>query len=66
MSNWNSPSNWSWKKAFEEHAKYVHQSDTTQQIINHLAGYPGESHGEFVKLSKDKQDNLYEILGQIL
>ena len=66
MSNWNSPSNWSWKKAFEEHEKYVHQSDTTQQIINHLAGYPGESHGEFVKLSKDKQDELYHILGQIL
>ena len=66
MYNPNSPSNWSWKKAFEEHAKYVHQSETTEQIINHLAGYPGYSEGIYPKLSNKSQDNLYEILTQIL
>ena len=66
MYNTNNPSNWSWSKAFDEMAKTVRQAEMTQQVVNHLAGYPGNSDGEYVKLSKDKQDNLYEILGQIL
>lgn len=66
MYNPNNPSNWSWSKAFEEMRKTVRQAELTQQVVNHLAGYPGKSDGEYVKLSKDKQDNLYEILGQIL
>ena len=64
--NPNNPSNWSWAKAFAEMEKTVHQSDTTQQIINHLADYPGESQGEYVKLSKEKQSQVYEILTQII
>ena len=59
-------SNWSWSQAFDEHAKTVRQAEYTQQVINHLAGYPGNSEGEYVKLSKENQDNLYVILGQIL
>ena len=66
MYNTNNPSNWSWSKAFDEMEKTVNISELTQQVINHLAGYPGESHGEYVKLSKEKQDDLYEILGEIL
>ena len=66
MYNINSPSNWSWSKAFDEMAKTVNQAEITQQVINHLAGYKGESHGEYVKLSKENQDNLYVILNQIL
>ncbi len=66
MYNPNNPSNWSWSKAFDEMEKTVNISELTQQIINHLADYPGESHGEYVKLSKEKQDDLYEILGEIL
>ena len=66
MYNPNNPSNWSWSKAFDEMAKTVNQAELTQQVINHLAGYKGKSHGEYVKLSKEKQNNLYEILGQIL
>jgi len=66
MYKYNNPSNWSWTKAFDEMAKTVNKSELTQQIINHLADYPGESHGEYVKLSKEKQDDLYEILGDIL
>ena len=66
MYNPNNPSNWSWSKAFDEMAKTVYKAEMTQQVVNHLAGYPGNSDGEHVKLSKDKQDNLYEILGQIL
>ena len=64
--NPNNPSNWSWSKAFDEMAKTVHKAEISAQIINHLAGYPGDSHGEYVKLSKENQDNLYVILSQIL
>ena len=66
MYNTNNPSNWSWSKAFDEHAKTVNQAELTQQIINHLAGYPGYSEGIFPKLSDKSQNELYEILGQIL
>jgi|TARA_R100000081_G_scaffold90444_1_gene65638 hypothetical protein len=66
MYNTNNPSNWSWSKAFDEMAKTVNQAELTQQVINHLAGYPGDSHGEYVKLNKQSQDDVYEILGEIL
>ncbi len=66
MYNPNNPSNWSWSKAFDEMEKTVNKAELTQQIINHLADYPGESDGEYAKLSKEKQDDLYEILGEIL
>ena len=66
MYNYNSPCYWSWSKAFDEMAKTVRQAEYTQQIINHLAGYPGKSDGEYVKLSKQAKDDVYEILGEIL
>ena len=66
MYNVNNPSNWSWSKSFAEMEKTVHQAEITSQIINHLAGYPGDSHGEYMKLSKEDKDNVYEILPQIL
>ena len=66
MYNPNNPSNWSWSKAFDEMAKTVRQAELTSQIINHLADYPGDSHGEYMKLSKENKDNVYEILSQIL
>ena len=66
MYNPNNPSNWSWSKAFAEMEKTVHQAEMTSQIINHLADYPGDSHGEYMKLSKEDKDNVYEILSQIL
>jgi len=66
MYNYNNPSNWSWTKACYEMEKTITKSELTQQVRNHLADYPGESHGEYVKLSKVKQDDLYEILGDIL
>jgi len=64
MYNINSPSNWSWSKAFDEMAKTVHKSEMTQQVVNHLGDYTGET--KYVDLPKSKQDQLYEILGQIL
>ena len=64
MYNPDSPSNWSWQKAFEEHAKYVNKAELEQQIINHLHGYKVE--GKFLELSKSQQDDHYEILNQIL
>ena len=66
MYNPNNPSNWSWSKAFDEMAKTVHQAEITSQIINHLAGYPGDSHGEYMKFDKQTKDDVYEILPQIL
>ena len=66
MYNPNNPSNWSWSKAFDEMAKTVHQAEITSQIINHLAGYPGNSEGEYPKFDKQTKDDVYEILPQIL
>ena len=65
MYNPNNPSNWSWKKAFEEHAKYVNQAELTQQTINHLHNYDG---GEktYMELSKENKDEMYNVLSQIL
>jgi hypothetical protein len=58
------PSQMTWAEAFEDHRRYVNQSELTQQVINHLGGYTGET--KYVDLPKEKQDQLYEILGQIL
>ena len=62
--NPNNPSNWSWSRAFAEMEKTINISELTQQVINHLGGYTGET--KYVDLPKEKQDQLYEILGQIL
>ncbi len=64
MYNPNNPSNWSWQKAFDEMEKTVNQSELTQQVINHLGDYKGET--KYVDLPKEKQDELYNILYQIL
>ena len=66
MYNINNPSNWSWSKAFDEMNKCVHESEMTQQCINHVLNYPGEANGVWMSLNKTQQDNVYEILNQIL
>ena len=66
MYNPNSPSNWSWSKAFDEMEKTVNQAELTQQSINHVLNYPGEANGVFMTLSPFQQDDVYEILNQIL
>ena len=66
MYNPNSPSNWSWSKAFAEMEKTVNQAELTQQSINHVLNYTGEANGLFMTLSKNQQDDVYEILSQIL
>ena len=43
MYNPNNPSNWSWSKAFDEMEKTVNQAELTQQCINHVLNYSGES-----------------------
>ena len=65
MYNTNSPSNWSWSKAFAEMAKTVNQAELTQQTINHLHNYDG---GEktYMELSKENKDEMYNVLSQIL
>ena len=64
--NPNSPSNWSWSKAFAEMEKTVNQAELTQQSINHVINYSGEANGVFMTLSKSQQDDVYDILNQIL
>ena len=63
MYHSNSPSNWSWQKAFDEHAKYVNQTEMTQQCIMILGN---SETTEYKNLSKSDQDEVYELLGQIL
>ena len=46
--------------------KYVHQTEMTQQCINHVLNYPGEANGVYMSLSKSQQDDVYELLNQIL
>ena len=58
------PSQMTWAEAFEDHRRYVNQSELTQQVINHLGGYTGET--KYVDLPKEKQDELYNIVYQIL
>ena len=64
MYNLNSPSNWSWSKAFSEMEKTINRAELEQQIINHLHSYKVE--GKFLELSKSQQEDHYEILNQIL
>ncbi len=64
MYNPNNPSNWSWSKAFDEMEKTINISELTQQVINHLGGYKGIT--KYVDLPKEKQDELYHLLYQIL
>ena len=66
MYNVNNPSNWSWSKAFDEMNKTVNQAELTQQCINHVLNYTGEANGVFMSLSKNQQDDVYEILDQII
>jgi len=61
--NINSPSNWSWSKAFEEMEKYTVQSELTQQCIMILGN---SETSEYKTLSKDNQSQVYKLLSQIL
>ena len=58
------PSQMTWTEAFEDHRKYVNQKELEQQIINHLDNYSGNP--KWTKLTRDQQDDHYEILFQIL
>jgi hypothetical protein len=58
--------NLTWSKAFDEMAKTVNQAELTQQCTNHVLDYTGEANGVFMSLSKNQQDDVYEILNQIL
>ncbi len=46
--------------------KTVHESEMTQQCINHVLNYPGEANGVWMSLNKTQQDNVYEILNQVI
>ena len=65
MYNPNSPSNWSWSKAFSEMEKYINKSEIELQITNHQHKYDGGVK-LFTELNKDQKDLHYEILNQIL
>jgi predicted alpha/beta superfamily hydrolase len=63
MYNPNSPSNWSWSKAFAEMEKTVNQAELTQQCIMILGN---SETTEYKNLSKSNQDEVYNLLSQIL
>ena len=65
MYNPNSPSNWSWSKAFSEMENYINKSEIELQITNHQHNYDGGVK-LFTQLNKDQKDFHYEILNQIL
>ena len=65
MYNPNSPSNWSWSKAFSEMEKTINRSELEQQIINHSHNYDGGVK-KFTELTEAQKDEHYEILIQIL
>lgn len=65
MYNPNSPSNWSWSKAFSEMEKTINRSELEQQIINHLHNYDGGVK-KFTELTEAQKNEHYEILTQIL
>ena len=46
--------------------KTINQAELTQQCTNHVLNYPGEANGVFMSLSKNQQDDVYEILDQII
>ena len=64
MYNPNDPSNWSWSKAFSEMEKTINKAELEQQIINHLDNYSGNP--KWINLTKDQQEDHYEILNKIL
>ena len=63
MYNPNSPSNWSWSKAFDEMNKTVNQAEMTQQCIMILGNSEKQ---EYKNLSKYDKDEVYNLLNQIL
>ena len=64
MYNINNPSNWSWSKAFDEVERTIRKAELEQQIMNHLDNYSGNP--KWIELTKDQQEDHYEILNQIL
>ena len=44
--------------------KTINKAELEQQIMNHLSDYSGNP--KWTMLSKDQQDDHYEILSQIL
>ena len=63
MYNPNSPSNWSWSKAFAEMEKTVNKYEMTQQCIMILGN---SKTTEYKNLSKSDQDEVYNLLTKIL
>jgi len=64
MYNINNPSNWSWSKAFAEVNHTIRKAELEQQIMNHLDNYSGNP--KWTELTKNQQDDHYDILFQIL
>lgn len=64
MYNTNNPSNWTWSRAFDEVNRTIRKAELEQQIMNHLSNY--SSNPKWIDLTKDQQEDHYEILNQIL
>jgi len=62
MYNPNSPSNWSWKKAFDEHAKYVNETEMFQQLSMIITN---NENTLWKDLTSDQKEECYHLISQI-
>ena len=63
MYNPNSPSNWSWKKAFAEVEKSVNETEMYQQLSMIITN---NENTLWKDLSEDQKDECYHLIDQVL
>ena len=61
--NPNSPSNWSWKKAFDEVEKYTNKTEKFQQLAMIITN---NENTMFKDLTKDQKDECYHLISQVI
>jgi len=62
MYNPNSPSNWSWQKAFDEMNKYVNETEMFQQLSMIITN---NENTLFKDLTSDQKEECYHLISQI-
>lgn len=63
MYNPNSPSNWSWSKAFAEVEKSVNETEMYQQLSMIITN---NENTLWKDLSEDQKDECYHLIDQVL
>ena len=62
MYNPNSPSNWSWQKAFDEMNKYVNETEMFQQLSMIITN---NENTLWKDLTSDQKEECYHLISQI-